>query len=168
MLEARVRSIRIMAATLMTGLVFITIALALVLPDLDSRPSWLVPAGLVVAGVVDHLLIETMGYRVPALKVGETDPDISLTRYQGAMMLRFALAEGLGIIAVALSFVVSSGGFVVLLVGVAISLALLAFHVWPWRRPVDKIADRLEAEGQPTPLRSAFGYADNAGAVQRL
>ena len=54
------------------------------------------------------------------------------------------------------------------IISAVISLALLAFHVWPWRRPVGKIADRLEAEGQPTPLRSAFGYADNAGAVQRL
>ena len=51
------------------------------------------------------------------------------------------------IVAIAASFVVSSGGYVLVLGGCAVTLALVAVHVWPWRRPVDRTATALERDG---------------------
>jgi hypothetical protein len=43
----------------------------------------------------------------------------------------------------------------------------MAVHVWPWARPVGKVADALEAGGKRSGLRETFGLS-SPGPIQRL
>jgi hypothetical protein len=90
-------------------------------------------------------------------------------RWQSSMVQRFALAESIAIVSVALCFVVPEGGYVLLLLGCATSLVLMAVHVFPWKRPVGKVADALERDGARSGLREVFGQGGGpGGAVQEL
>jgi hypothetical protein len=92
-----------------------------------------------------------------------------MNAFRSTLMLRLALAESVAIIGLALAFV---AGRTVLLydLGAAISVLLLAVHVWPSLRTVDKILARLEADGARTGLREVLGFGGGAqnGPVTRL
>ena len=82
------------------------------------------------------------------------------------MMLRFALSEVIAIASLVAAFVVE-GGLGAYAVGALVSLALMAVHVWPWARPVTKVADALEASGRPSFLRETFGVPAQ-GPIQQF
>jgi hypothetical protein len=151
-------SARILSGALMAGLVFIGIAMFFVLGTDDTPPTWL-PVAQVVAGVGVHTLLEAIGYRVPPLDPDLSDADAeqaSATRWQSSMTLRFALSEAIAIVSLVAAFVLE-GGILAYAVGAVVSLVLMAVHVWPWARPVGKVAEALEAAGRRSTLREAFG-----------
>ena len=154
-------STRVLAATLMSALVLIGTSLWFVLGQDDmSSPPVLVLAGLLALGVAVHLTVEAVGYRAEPLSASLSDAEVenqTRTRWQATMILRFALAESVAIVSIAVAFVVSEGGFLTYVVGAAISLALMVLHVWPGARPVGKVADALERDGRRSGLREAFG-----------
>ena len=65
------------------------------------------------------------------------------------------------------NIVLTDGDLLTYLGGAVVSLVLMAVHVWPWARPVGKVADALEADGRRSGLREAFGLSP-AGPIQRL
>lgn len=168
MADARAVTSKILAGTLMSALVFITFALSFVLTDWSRLPDWWVVAAILAAGVVMHVVLEAIGYRVAPLAAGETDPRTSFARFQSAMFLRFAFAEAVALASLAFAFVLVEGGFLIFVTGAVVSMVLLAVHVWPGRRPVEKTARALEANGTRTPLRELFGHQDRGGAIQEL
>jgi len=152
------QSVRILSGALMGGLVFFGIALFFVLGTKDTPPVWL-PVAQLAAGVGVHVLLESIGYRTRPLDpdLGDADAEqAARAAWQSSMMLRFALSEAIAIVSVVAAFVVE-GGILAYAVGALVSLALMAVHVWPWARPVGKVADALEAAGRRTDLREAFG-----------
>jgi hypothetical protein len=152
---------RLVAGTLISGLFFITLALFFVLPTDETPPIW-VPLAQLGAGVAVHLMVETIGYR-PAALDPSLDEDAAvaqgMVRYQGAMILRFALIEAIAIVSIALAFVLPEGGFLTFVGGAVVSFVLMAVHVWPWARPVGRSADALEARGRRSGLRESFGHS---------
>ena len=147
----------------MSALVMIGLALFFVLGQEDmSSPPLVVVLVQLAAGVGIHLLLEAVGYRPQPLAPSVSDEDAEVLvrmRWQSAMLLRFALAETVAIASVAVAFVVEEGGFLTYVVGAAVSLALMALHVWPGARPVGRMADALERDGRRSGLREAFGVA---------
>lgn len=166
--DPRALSARILAGALMAALVLILFALSFVLVGLSELPPLWAPLAQVTAGVIVHFVLEQIGYRVPALQPGQEDPGTSYARFQSAMILRFALSEAIAIASLAGAFVVTEGGFLVYVGGMLVSLALMAIHVWPGRRPVERTAAALESGGVRSPLRETFGFGGQGGAVQRL
>ena len=152
------QSVRILSGSLMAALVFFGVALFFVLGSEDTPPLW-VPVAQVAAGVAVHVLLETIGYRVPPLDTDLSDADAqqaARARWQTSMMLRFALSEAIALLSLAAAFVLD-GGVWTYLGGAVVSLALMAVHVWPGARPVGKVADALEASGRRSHLREEFG-----------
>ncbi|GAA1926235.1 hypothetical protein [Nocardioides hwasunensis] len=160
---------RLVAGTLISGLFFIALALFFVLPTDEAPPLW-VPVAQLAAGVAVHVLVETIGYRLTALDPSLDDDAATaqaMVRYQGAMIVRFALIESIAIASIALAFVLPEGGFLAFAGGAVVSLVLMGVHVWPWTRPVGRSADALEAGGRRSGVREAFGLG-GSGPIQRL
>lgn len=162
-------STRILAGSLMGALVVIGVALSVVLPA-HAHVSVVVLLAQVLGGVAAHLLLEAVGYRTPALSLSLTDDDAATqarTRWQALMIMRFAIAEFIAIASIAAAFVLPDGSIVTYLGGAVVSLALMFVHVWPGARPVDKVAEALEAGGKRSGLRETFGLS-SPGPIQRL
>lgn len=152
-------STRILAASLMSALVVIGVALFFVLPAPEQNAT-VVLLVQVAAGVAAHLLLEAVGYRTPALATQLSDEEAAAqarTRFQTLMIMRFAIAEFVAIASIAAAFVLPDGSIVTYLGGAVVSLVLMAVHVWPGARPVRKVADALEAGGRRSGLRETFG-----------
>ena len=149
---------RLVAGTLISGLLFIALALFFVLPTDEVPPLW-VPLAQLAAGVAVHALVPSLDDEAAVAQ--------GMVRYQGAMILRFALIEAIAIVSIALAFVLPEGGFLTFAGGAVVSLVLMAVHVWPWARPVGRSADALEAAGRRSGLREQFGHA-SSGPIQRL
>lgn len=161
-------SARILSGTLMAALVFIGISLFFVLGTDTTPPTW-VPLAQLAAGIAIHFVVEAIGYRPQPLDPSMSDEDAATaarTRWQSSMILRFALIEAIAIVSIVVAFVVD-GGVWTYAVGALVSLALMALHVWPAARSVGKTADALEAQGQSSFLREAFGVPA-PGAIQQF
>jgi hypothetical protein len=108
-----------------------------------------------VVGAGSLGLISVAGYRAPALEPG-TPPEEGVRRGLGAFrtgqMLRFALAEMPVLVGMAAGFIVDQGGYLVFLVGAAVTLALAVLHVWPRDTQVTRLQQRLESAGARAPL----------------
>ena len=160
-------STRILAGSLMMALVFIGIAMSFVLPP-EGSVSVVVLLIQLVAGVVAHGLVEAVGYRTPPLATDLSDEDAEAqarARWQSGMILRFAVSELIAIASLAAAFVLPEGDLLVYLGGAVVSLVLMGVHVWPWARPVGKVADALESGGKRSGLREAFGMS-GPGPIQ--
>lgn len=161
------QSARILSGALMAGLVLVGIALFSVLGTEDTPPLWLVVAQL-GAGVGVHVLLESIGYRIRPLDRDLDDAQAELaarTAWQSSTMLRFALSEAIAIVSLVAAFVLE-GGILTYAVGAVVSLALMVVHVWPWSRPVGRVAAALEASGRRTGLREEFGVP-SPGPIQQ-
>lgn len=170
--NAEARPFRLLAGALMSALVVIFLAIALVMGETGGgQPPVLALAAVLVLGGMQAAMVEVAGYRLPPLSrstaPGEATTATALHRFRDAMVLRFALSEAVAIVSIAAAFVVDSGGLLVVGLGCAISLVLLAVHVWPWRRPVERSAAALEAEGARSGLREVFGLRSD-GVVREL
>lgn len=166
-------ALRILVGSLMSGLVFITIALWFVLEStegtFDVTLGVLVP---VVLGVLSHGASLALGYRAPAIAPGtprEQAEETSRTAFQAATILRFALSEVVAIVGIAAAFVLPSGGFTTYLVGALVSLGLIWWHCWPDERVFTTMQRVLERDGGTSYLREAYGKTPlGGGAVERL
>ena len=169
---------RVLAGSLAGGVLVLAVAMWFVLGSEDDAlaapPLALLVALLValpVIGVAVHVVLDVIGYRPapldPALPADEAVRE-AMVRYQAGTVLRFAVSEAVAIVAIAASFVVSSGGYLLVLGGCAVTLALVAVHVWPWRRPVDRTATALERDGARSGLREAFGVGTSGGVIREL
>ncbi len=151
----------------MGALVAIGVVMVFVLGTDSTPPTW-VPLVQVGAGLAIHLVVETVGYRLPPLDPSMDDDaaaSAARLRWQSSMMLRFALSEVLAIGSLAAAFVID-GGVWTYVGGALVSLALMAVHVWPGARSVTRTAEALEAGGQPSHLRETFGLPA-AGPIQQ-
>lgn len=166
---------RVLAGALMGALVAIAavmyVVLAVTEDVLAPPPLWLVAAQL-VAGLAAHGLCETVGYRTQPLDPSlgaEEARTVARARFQAGMIVRFAACEVVAIGSLAVAFVLDEGGWLGYVTGAVVSLVLMAVHVWPWRRPVDRTRAVLERDGVASGLRADFGLPDaRPGPIQEL
>lgn len=115
---------------------------------------------VLVGGLLMHRMIVQFGYSVAPLDPAagdEANARAARTVWTSRMVLRFALGEAVALLSLAAGFVLP-GGLLIVLVGCAVSLALVAVHGWPSRRSVELVAERLESGGARSGLREAFGH----------
>ena len=165
-----VTTLRMLVGAVVGALFLMAVALMFVL-GFGAPAVWAVVV-LLVLGVAAYFLLEKVGYRVKPISPSrppEQAREAAMNAFRSSLMLRLSLAESVAIIGIALAFV---GGRTVLLydLGAAISILLLAVHVWPSLRTVDKVVGRLEADGARTGLRELLGFGGGAqdGPVTRL
>lgn len=154
------RTYRILALALMGAIVVIGIAISFILASPSRRnsatvlrhgtvPLWQYLA-IAALGLVMAIAISAFGYRVPAIPPG-ADPStvqgqVGLA-YQRTMFLRFALAESVAIIAIAATFADNTSSITLYLLAAAISLALMAYHVWPSAQLIERVQQQLDRNG---------------------
>jgi hypothetical protein len=138
---------------------------------LVAPPLWLVGAQL-VAGLAIHLVLDAVGYRVPAVRPGTPTDEAQRTgvaAYTSRTVLRLALSESVALASLALVFVLGGHQWLGYVSGAVVSLVLLAVHVWPWSRPIDRTLAGLQLDGARVPLREAFGLEPElTGPIQEL
>ncbi|MBO9522909.1 MAG: hypothetical protein J7518_15365 [Nocardioidaceae bacterium] len=154
------RTLKTTAAVLMGALVAILVAVTVVLGDQATGTT---PVGwtlLVVGlGLVLTVLIPVVGYRFTPIAPGTPAEEARasvVAQLQGTTILRFALAESVGIVGVAVAFLVDEGGFYPLLLGVAMAELLMFWHVWPGDRVLGRAQGELEREGGQSYFREAL------------
>jgi F0F1-type ATP synthase membrane subunit c/vacuolar-type H+-ATPase subunit K len=140
---------KITVATVMAGLVVFTLVFSFVLGTDGYPPTWVAWA-LGALAVVSFLLSNAIGYNVPAIAPGTPPEEAAGTArgsFQTSMFTRLALSEAVAIIAVVLAFVVVPRTVMTVVIGVVLSLALFAWHVWPSERVITKVEQRLDRDG---------------------
>jgi hypothetical protein len=165
-----VLTLRMLVGAVVGALFLMAVALMFVL-GFGAPPLWAVLL-LLLIGVAVHVVLQSFGYRVKPVAASlppEQARDVAMNAFRTTLMLRLTLAESVAIIGIALAFV---AGRTVLLydLGAAISVLLLAVHVWPSLRTVDRVVAGLEADGAHTGLRQVLGFGGGApdGPVTRL
>jgi hypothetical protein len=157
--QAPMTQLRVLAATLGGALVVIGVALYFAAGNVDEYPPTWVPATLGVLAVLSFVVSELLGYRANPIAPG-TDPETakrsSVQAFQSGLIMRFAVSEAVAIVAVALTFVVEPVTVQTYLVGMVLSLALFAVHVWPHERAVAKVQAALERDGGTSYLREGL------------
>ncbi len=158
------KQFQIFSVSLMAALVVMGLAVwFVILPPSGDRlaaPPLLLVVAQVVAGALVHLFCETVGYRMQPVQPGlrrKAAATQAITRYQSAMIVRFAMIELIAVASLVVAFVVTEGGFLGYVTGAAVSEILMAVHVFPWSRPVDRSQEVLEKRGEPSYLRELFG-----------
>jgi membrane protein YdbS with pleckstrin-like domain len=165
---APLAQLRILAGTLISALVVLAVVLTPVL-GLDGYPPVWVPVALGVLAVVMHLLVEAVGYRVPAIAPGTAAADAAPTgraAFQTSMVLRFALCESVALVAVVAAFVVEPRTAMTYIVGGTLSLLLMAWHVWPSDRLVRRVEQQLDRDGGSSRLATVLTGSADTGAVR--
>ncbi len=163
------QTLRMLVGAVVAALFLMAVAISVVLGF--AAPPWWAVLLLLVLGAVVYLALDRLGYRVapvsPALPPDEARTK-AVSAFQASLMRRLALAESVAIIGLVLAFV---GGRTVLIydLGAAISVLLLALHVWPSIRTVDRVVSELERDGAHTGLREMLGFGGSTdGPVTRL
>lgn len=113
---------------------------------------------LVVASIFAVTVIHLLGYRA-----NTTTASNGVEAFRSLAMLRFAMAEAPMLIGLALGFVAFSGGMLLVTVGAVVSLLLMAVHVWPNDRQIEKVQASLDQNGPRVRLREAM-YAESSAA----
>jgi hypothetical protein len=164
-------SLRILVSALLTSSLFILLATFFVLGTsdgaLDPTPLLAVPVVLALGCL---FLSETVGYRHPAIAPGtprEEAMRLATTAYTAGTTLRFAICEVVLIITLALAFVVSTGGYLALILAAPLAMALFWFECWPRERPIAKSQASLERDGGVADLLTAYGVRTDA-VIQEL
>jgi hypothetical protein len=166
------RQVQTLAGAVMGSLVMIAIALGIAFPEgarFDAPPLWLI-AAQVLAAIAVHVVVEAVGYRVPAIDPGTREAEartISVRAFTSGTVLRIGLCESIALASVAAAFLVDSGGYAGFLTGAAISLVLMAVHAWPGAGPIEKTRASLERDGGRSFLREQLGLAP-VGPIQEL
>lgn len=152
------RSLKILVGGIAGGIVLMGVALAFIL-KFTAPPLWAVVV-LLVIGLGAHTLIKAVGYRVrpiPAQTPSQEAGTRSMGVFRSLMMLRMALAESVALIGIVLAFITTQRSWLVFAVGAAVSLLLIALHVWPSRSSVDRVVVGLEKDGARTGLHDILG-----------
>jgi hypothetical protein len=166
---------RTLVGSMMGSLVIVAVVLyfALVTPahGLELPPLWLVGAQ-VAAGIVVHLVVESVGYRAGAIPPGTAEQEArtwAAAAFTTGSVLRFGLCESIALASVGAAFLVEPGGYAGYLTGAAISLLLMAVHAWPGEGPVGKTQTSLERDGARSYLREQLGLDPRSyGPIQEL
>lgn len=164
------RATRTLIGSMMGTLVLLAVVLAFTLDPstLDEFPPPLWLAGVLLAGAAAYALLEVVSSRaVRPLSPGVSRAEAagaSITAFQTATILRFAIAEVVALASFAAAFLVDGGGFVLYLVGMAVSLALLWLKAWPSRRTVQGMQETLDREGARSYLLELYGFEPWTGS----
>ncbi|MDP3894088.1 hypothetical protein [Nocardioides sp.] len=158
------RATRLLIGSMMGALVMLAVVLLVTLEGetLLAVPPlpWLV--GVLIAGAVTLAVLELMGLAVVRpLTPGLSRADAaaaSVMFFRTATIVRFAIAEMVALASFAGAFIVEEGGFVLYLVGMSVSLALLMLEAWPSRRTVRRTQEVLEREGARSHLMELYGF----------
>ena len=167
-LRAMLRQVQTLAGAVMGSVVIAAIVLGVAFPEgerFDAPPLWLV-AAQVAAAVVVHLLVEAIGYRTAALHLETSEAEartMAARAFTSGTVVRLGLCESIALGSVAAAFLVDSGGYVGILTGAAISLALMAVHAWPGDGPIEKTRTSLERDGGRSYLREQPADGEQAG-----
>jgi hypothetical protein len=165
--KSQLDAIRVLCRALIASpaVVLVAVALALGGTGSDRTPIW-APTAVILFGLAMAVLIPLVGYRAPAIAPGtgvDEAKALALKALQGTMMLRYALADVVGLGSVAVALVVEQGGLLPCFLGAVISMALMFQHVWPSDRIVDRLRDALERAGGRSYLREALEDPAPAG-----
>jgi hypothetical protein len=124
----------------------------------------------VVAALLVHLVVESIGYRTPAIhpETGEAQAGVEAGQaFTAGTVRRLAMSESIALASVAAAFLVDTGGYFAFLTGAVISLALMLVHAWPGTGPIDKSVLSLERDGGRSHLRERLGLGE-VGPIQEL
>lgn len=153
-------TLRVLCAALMGALVVILVAVSVALGDKATGKT---PVGWVAVvigiGLLWTVLLPVIGYRFTPIAPGTPAEEAKasvVAQLQSSTILRFALAESVGIVAVAVAFVADEGGFYPLLLGVAMAELLMFWHVWPGDRVLTRAQGELEREGGQSYFQEAL------------
>ena len=153
-------SIRTMVGAVMGFLVIMGVALWLVLTDRTAIPElqWLGIVLVVGAGAAG--LIQSVGFRTRAIAPGATSEESARqarTAFQSGTISRMAIAEVPALVSIGLAFVAAEGGYVLYVLGAAISMALLAAYVVPSDTTIARTQQGLERAGGRADLAATLG-----------
>ncbi|MET3961275.1 4-hydroxybenzoate polyprenyltransferase [Marmoricola sp. OAE513] len=155
------QTLRVLCVALMSSLVVILVAVTFILTSeqgSDPAPPWTF-AVLAAVALAATAAISQLGYRFRPIAPGTPEDEArrsSVTQMQTTTLLRFAFAESVAMVGIALAFVAEDGGIVLVLIGVAVAELLLFRHIWPSDRIITKVTEALEAEGGRSYLREAL------------
>lgn len=155
---APVAQMRMLVGSLMGGLVLFGVVAFMAVGADGYPPTW-AAAGIGALAVAAHLVVEAVGYRVPAIApdtTGEAAAAAGLAAYRTSLMLRFAVCEAVAIISLAATFVLEPQTAMTYLVGATFSLALLAWHAWPSERTTRRLEQQLDRDGGRSGLADAL------------
>ncbi|MGI8881847.1 MAG: hypothetical protein ACR2KJ_15345 [Jatrophihabitans sp.] len=156
-------TLRTLALAFATTPIVIGIALVFVAKPANgesAKASVGIVAAEIVIAVLAELLLETMGYRIKPLDAtmdAEKAASQAGVRFQASMILRFALAEVVVLISIALTFVVTPLTVLNYLVGAALGVALILIHVWPSSRVLTRCAAAMDRDGGRSQLVERLG-----------
>lgn len=159
------QSVRILAFALITAPLFLVVALFFVLPtDWSNDPPVPWVLGLVGTVGVGFVAAETFGFRAQPLsrveyastESGRVADRAALLQYQSLMFVRFAVTEAPMMVGIAVSFILDYGLWP-FLITLVLGLPVMAYETFPTRRNVNRVAERLEADGVRTNLRATLG-----------
>ncbi|MCG8655329.1 hypothetical protein [Yimella sp. NH-Cas1] len=150
------QALRIMAFSLCAAIVAFGIVVAVVTGQNDFQ---LVATLLgVVVAVLTAVAIQIAGYPEKPFPVGaRPDANTVLNAYRPGMMLRFALAEGPAILALALTIALQ-GNILSYIPAALISLVLMFMHVLPTPAVLRRVEARFDADGARSGLSALFGH----------
>ncbi|MCW2784900.1 MAG: hypothetical protein JWP74_1417 [Marmoricola sp.] len=154
------QALRTLCAALMASLVIILVAIVSILASdgTGTPPVWAI-AVLVAAAVAEVAVIPVIGYRFVPVVPGTAEDEArrtSASQLQSTTILRFALAEAIALVSIALALTVDAGGIYLAIVGVAVAEVLMFLHVWPNERLISRAQEVLESEGGRSYLREAL------------
>ncbi len=162
-----IQTLKMLVGAVVGALFLMAVALSFVLTFGPPSPGVLVI--LLVLGVLSHVLIENVGYRATAVPLdldATAARNRAVTVFRSTLMMRLAMAESVAFFGLVFTFM----GRTVLAydLGAAISVLLLALHVWPSRRSVGRVVANLEKDGAQTGLSELLGFAGPTdGPIQR-
>jgi len=161
------QTLRMLVGAVVAAPFLMAVAISVVL-GFAAPPLWAVLL-LLVLGAVVYVSLDRVGYQLAPVSPDLSPEDAkAIGAFQGSLMRRLALAESVAIIGLVLAFV---RGRTVLIydLGAAISVLLLALHVWPSVRTVDRVVSHLERDGARTGLREMLGFGGTTdGPMTRL
>ncbi|MEO8888552.1 MAG: hypothetical protein ABI301_06010 [Jatrophihabitantaceae bacterium] len=161
--SAPIASARTLVASLMAALVVIGLVLSFVVTSGARRPGETMPVwpyGAVLAvGALAALLILVAGYRVspvpPGLDAAEARKS-GVAAFMQSTMIRLALSESVAFVSIVLMFSARPRSVQIYYLGGAATLVLMAYHVWPGQRVIERVQQNLDRDGGRSDLASVL------------
>lgn len=153
-------SLRTLVGAVLSSLVVMGLAVWFVHTDHAEIPDvlWIGIVLALAAGAAG--LIQSVGFRTVAITPGATSEESARqarSAFQAGTISRMAIAETPAIASLALAFVAPEGGFVLYVLGAAISMGLLVAYVMPSDSTIARTQQSLEREGGRADLHTALG-----------
>ncbi len=151
-----VQPLRVMVFALMISPIILGVVLAIITAD---KSFALLPVLIsVVVGIAVWAVLRVVGYRQePITPEVAADPMRVLNAFRVGLMLRFALAESVALVAL-VTTIAFGGNIVSYLPGAVISLVLFALDVMPNRTNVARVEQQMDRAGARSGLSALFGF----------